>query len=188
MTLTQTSQRPSEQGFTLVELAIVMVIIGILIGGILKGQELIANAKISGTVGQLKGLDAAINTFKDKYNVEPGFMADAATRLPGCVAPCANVTGATPMTTLAAPTATTDAKVQTFLHLNAADLISGIDTSGSIVAFGKTLPAVRAGGGMWVGRAASATELGGATTLTPSTRYAVLTAAVATPSNSAGGV
>ena len=45
MTLTHTS-RPSEQGFTLVELAIVMVIIGLLIGGILKGQELINNAKI----------------------------------------------------------------------------------------------------------------------------------------------
>ncbi|MCC7488982.1 MAG: prepilin-type N-terminal cleavage/methylation domain-containing protein, partial [Gammaproteobacteria bacterium] len=36
-----------QQGFTLVEIAIVLVIIGLMIGGVLKGQEMITNAKVS---------------------------------------------------------------------------------------------------------------------------------------------
>ena len=180
MTNVHASTRPSEQGFTLVELAIVMVIIGLLIGGILKGQELIANAKISGTVGQLKGLDAAMNTFDDKYNAKPGLMTDALNRLPGCVAPCANVVGQTTYgASLAPPAAIDNPGAQVFLHLSAADLISGIDPSGATpLTFGKALPAVKAGGGMWVGTAAAAGEVTNGT-LSVGRPYAVLNGQVA---------
>ncbi len=47
----------NQSGFTLVELAIVMIIIGLLIGGILKGQELVSNARVTSTVAQIKGID-----------------------------------------------------------------------------------------------------------------------------------
>jgi prepilin-type N-terminal cleavage/methylation domain-containing protein len=63
--LKQTRQPASQAGFTLVELAIVMIIIGLLIAGVLKGQELIANARVTSTVAQVKAIDAAISTFKD---------------------------------------------------------------------------------------------------------------------------
>jgi prepilin-type N-terminal cleavage/methylation domain-containing protein len=57
-------KQTSQAGFTLVELAIVMIIIGLLIAGVLKGQELIANARVTSTVAQVKAIDAAILPLK----------------------------------------------------------------------------------------------------------------------------
>ncbi len=82
-----------EKGFTLVELAIVMIIIGLLIGGVLKGQELINNAQVAGAVSEVKGFDAAINTFRDTYAGYPGDLLLATTRIPNCGATCANGDG-----------------------------------------------------------------------------------------------
>ncbi len=64
--------RNNQKGFTLVEIAIVMVIIGLLIGGILKGQEMINNAKVKRVVKQADELRAAVMTFYDKYGQYPG--------------------------------------------------------------------------------------------------------------------
>jgi prepilin-type N-terminal cleavage/methylation domain-containing protein len=74
----------TQEGFTLVELAIVMTIIGLLIGGILKGQELMTNARVTAEVAQVKGISAAMTTFKDMFNAAPGDMPNAGTRLVGC--------------------------------------------------------------------------------------------------------
>jgi prepilin-type N-terminal cleavage/methylation domain-containing protein len=74
----------TQEGFTLVELAIVMTIIGLLIGGILKGQELMTNARVTAEVAQVKGISAAMTTFKDMFNATPGDMTGAGTRLVGC--------------------------------------------------------------------------------------------------------
>ena len=62
----------AQAGFTLVELAIVMIIIGLLIAGVLKGQALIGNAKVTAQVAQIKSIDAATSTFKDMYCLFPG--------------------------------------------------------------------------------------------------------------------
>jgi len=64
--------RRDQGGFTLVEIAIVMVIIGLLIGGVLKGQAMIENAKVKRVVKQADELRAAVMTFYDKYGVYPG--------------------------------------------------------------------------------------------------------------------
>ncbi len=82
MTQSTLQSRQSERGFTLVELAIVMIIIGLLIGGILKGQELINNARVSSTAAQAKAIESGISTFRDKYAGLPGDLANPLVRLP----------------------------------------------------------------------------------------------------------
>lgn len=61
-----------QAGFTLVEIAIVMVIIGLLIGGVLKGQAMVQNAKVKRVVKQADEVRAAVMAFYDKYGVYPG--------------------------------------------------------------------------------------------------------------------
>lgn len=80
--------RSTQKGFTLVELAIVMTIIGLLIGGVLKGQELMQNARVTSTVAQVKAYEAAVTTFRDKYDATPGDMTNANTRIPNCGTAC----------------------------------------------------------------------------------------------------
>jgi prepilin-type N-terminal cleavage/methylation domain-containing protein len=62
----------SNAGFTLVEIAIVMVIIGLLIGGVLKGQAMIQNAKVKRVAKQADEVRAAVMSFYDKYGMYPG--------------------------------------------------------------------------------------------------------------------
>lgn len=62
----------AKQGVTLVEIAIVLVIIGLLLGGILKGQELINNAKVKNMIGYQESLRGAWYAFIDRYEAVPG--------------------------------------------------------------------------------------------------------------------
>ena len=72
--------RKAQSGFTLVEIAIVLVIIGLLLGGVLKGQELIENAKIKNLRNDYQGISAAYYAYKDRYNTTPGDDTSATTR------------------------------------------------------------------------------------------------------------
>ena len=105
---------PMQKGFTLVEIAIVLVIIGLLLGGILKGQEMITQAKIKNAIADFSGVSAAYFGYQDRYRATPGDDGAAnrwvggipgdnnrvlvGTYNVGCVAP--SVAGVTPETCL----------------------------------------------------------------------------------------
>jgi prepilin-type N-terminal cleavage/methylation domain-containing protein len=113
------------KGFTLVELAIVLMIIGLLIGGILKGQELITNARILTVTRQLKSYEAAIITFQDAYGALPGDITNPSTRVPDCTTtPCSSPGNGNGYW----DDATTE-NVNVWIHMAKANLISGVDTS-----------------------------------------------------------
>ncbi len=66
-------QMPRKQsGFTLIEIAIVLVIIGLLLGGVLKGQELINSAKVKNFAQDFKSVPLFIYGYQDKYRALPG--------------------------------------------------------------------------------------------------------------------
>jgi prepilin-type N-terminal cleavage/methylation domain-containing protein len=69
-----------QAGFTLVEIAIVLVIIGLLLGGILKGQEMITQARIKNVINDFNGITAAYASYQDRYRAIPGDDAGAQAR------------------------------------------------------------------------------------------------------------
>lgn len=160
----------SQKGFTLVELAIVMTIIGLLIGGILKGQELMENARVTSTIAQVKSYQAATTTFRDQYSAFPGDMVDADTRLPNCAAATCEAGGiGTPGDSIvgaldgfaANQSATIDEPTLFWTHLLKADLISGVTDAAlnaGTVAWGNTHPSANIAGGFTVGHASGATQ------------------------------
>jgi prepilin-type N-terminal cleavage/methylation domain-containing protein len=68
----RTALRGKQSGFTLVEIAIVLVIIGLLLGGILKGQEMITQARIKNIINDFNGITAAYFSYQDRYKAVPG--------------------------------------------------------------------------------------------------------------------
>ena len=74
-----------QKGFTLIEIAIVLVIIGLLLGGVLKGQELINTARVRAMNNTVDGITAAWFSFQDRYRAFPGdyLTAQSEVNLPG---------------------------------------------------------------------------------------------------------
>jgi prepilin-type N-terminal cleavage/methylation domain-containing protein len=91
-----TNTMRKQQGFTLIEIAIVLVIIGLLLGGVLKGQELINAARVRNIASQLDGVKIAYLGFQDRFRALPGdyptLLANA--NIPGTPNGC-GVAGAT---------------------------------------------------------------------------------------------
>ena len=147
-----TKQPQTEKGFTLVELAIVLVIVGLLIAGILKGQELITNSQITSTISQIESFGGAVNTFKQNYGAYPGDMSNADTRLINCTAdPCDNGDGDSIINVNVGAAGATGAESAYFFnHLRAAELVTSFDGTDNAL-FGAAFPTASIGGGYLVG-------------------------------------
>jgi prepilin-type N-terminal cleavage/methylation domain-containing protein len=141
-----------QSGFTLVEIAIVLVIIGLLLGGILKGQEMITQAKIKNLISDFSGVSVAYHGYVDRYRKIPGDDGDANTRW--------TLTNAMPNAndgTIAGGYASTTADDESrlfWLHLRRAGFISGSDQEQPFNAVAGKL-------GVQTGNAAGGTALGG---------------------------
>jgi len=86
MTLTQKRTCPSYRaGFTLLELSIVLVIIGLIIGAILVGKDLIKAAELRAFVSQIEKYNTAFATFKLKYDCVAGDCANTTDYFPSLI-------------------------------------------------------------------------------------------------------
>ncbi len=131
-------QLKKQTGFTLVEIAIVLVIVGLLIGGVLKGQEMITNAKLKRIESDNAGIAAAMFSYQDRYLQLPGDDSGASDRFDvySTITTAADGDGDGIIgdgtdwkaTVTAASTWTTGANEETlkfFAHLRAAGLVPG---------------------------------------------------------------
>src|SRR5258708_14292872 len=117
-----------QQGFTLVEIAIVLVIIGLLLGGILKGQEMITQAKIKNVVADFSGVSAAYHGYQDRYRAIPGDDPNAATRWAGPPAATPGNGNGVVAGLYNSPTATDESRLW-WDHLRRAGFVSGSGTT-----------------------------------------------------------
>jgi prepilin-type N-terminal cleavage/methylation domain-containing protein len=117
-----------QQGFTLVEIAIVLVIIGLLLGGILKGQEMITQAKIKNLISDFSGVSVAYHGYVDRYRKIPGDDGDANGRWSlGIASPATgNFNDGTISGGYASTTANDESRLF-WLHLRRAGFVAGTD-------------------------------------------------------------
>src|SRR5262245_28250253 len=113
-------------GFTLIEIAIVLVIVGLLLGGVLKGQELITAARVRSLISQQDGIKAAFFGFQDRYRALPGDYASASSSIT-CAGSCpsGNGDGRIENPDNAGAAATAHEEIFVWTHLTAAGFLNG---------------------------------------------------------------
>ena len=124
--------KSQQSGFTLVEIAIVLVIIGLLLGGILKGQELINSAKVKNLANDFRVIPTYIYAFQDKFKALPGDDSGATSHLGTgagqCAAPCQNGNGNGVINGNWNSLTATDESYQFWAHVRIANLSAGPTT------------------------------------------------------------
>lgn len=126
-----TTMKRKQSGFTLIEIAIVLVIIGLLLAGVLKGQELINSAKVKNLATDFKNVPVFIYGYQDKFKALPGDDANAVAHL-GAAAAAAPVAtaGNGIIDGLWKPAANTDETYIFWQHVRLAGLAPGSTTIG----------------------------------------------------------
>jgi prepilin-type N-terminal cleavage/methylation domain-containing protein len=80
-------------GFTLVETAIVLVIVSLLIAAVLQGQELIRSARVRNLIAEQEAVSAAILGFQDRFRALPGDYREAILNIGGAAGADGNGNG-----------------------------------------------------------------------------------------------
>lgn len=155
--------RQGQQGFTLVELAVVMLLIGIVTGIAVQARSYVRNNRLTATIAQVTTYKEAMQYFRDTYGFLPGDAAAARAILPNCTADtfCYNgngdgIVGESSNSLIGSQAGTTSLPgVETTMfwkHLAKADLINSIEPNTAITParFGITHPPASAGGGFTV--------------------------------------
>lgn len=119
--------RSKQCGFTLIEIAIVLVIIGLLLGGVLKGQELINSAKVKNLASDFKNIPVYIYSYQDKYRALPGDDKDILAHL-GIASSGGAALGNGLIDGIWIPTALTDESLLFWQHIRNAKLATGAST------------------------------------------------------------
>lgn len=121
--------RTQQSGFTLVEIAIVLVIIGLLLGGVLKGQELINSAKSKAVISDFRNTATMIAAYQDRFRALPGDDPSAVSHLGSKAAQASSSSAQTVGNGLIEgsfnSTTSTDESVIMWQHLRLANLASG---------------------------------------------------------------
>jgi prepilin-type N-terminal cleavage/methylation domain-containing protein len=169
--------RSRQTGFTLVEIAIVLVIIGLLLGGILKGQELINSAKVKNLANDFRVIPTYIYGYQDKYKALPGDDSAATTHMSTCVAPCANGNGNGVINGNWNSVTATDESWQFWGHVRLANLAAGPTTWTATAVSDPYVPKNAVGG--QIGISSATTGVGGLIQITGMTgTYQVCSAGV----------
>ncbi|MBT0962686.1 type II secretion system protein [Denitromonas iodatirespirans] len=122
----QRSLRRTQRGFTLVEIAVVLVIIGLLLGGVLKGQELINSAKVKSLVQEFNSVSTMVYGYQDRFRFLPGDDPQVAAHVGGTPATTpANSTGNSRIDGAWNSSTSTDESFLFWQHVRLAGLASG---------------------------------------------------------------
>jgi len=126
--------RKKQMGFTLVEIAIVLVIIGLLLGGVLKGQELVNSAKVKNLANDFRNISSFVYAYQDRFRALPGDDRAANTHLTGgtnATTPVAADVGNARVNGAWNSVTQTDESYLFWQHVRLAGLATGVPTVGN---------------------------------------------------------
>ena len=153
-----------QSGFTLVEIAIVLVIIGLLLGGVLKGQELVNSAKVKNLISDFRSTQLLIYGFQDKFKAIPGDDANAVAHVGSgaTLAPSSAGLGNGRIEGSFNSTSATDESLAFWQHVRLAGLSTGSTDFSSATAIAAAVPRNADGGRLGIQSAAPISTMSGA--------------------------